>query len=224
MLRTLFDADATLRPLASWAIDLHYMRGQEALDIIRSALTELLPDVSFRGIDKRRRTLIFDTVDGPVALDDLSDGYQNVAAWVGDLFSSVTAAFGENLKPLEAPGLLLIDELDLHLHVRWQRSLRRFLDEKLPHFQIVATTHSPMTAQQAGRGEVHAFARPFPGAPPELRACAGTPDRLGLHQLMQPFFNVDTIESAHVARLKDEYRTGNAPIANRPPAPSLTAT
>ena len=79
-----------------------------------------------------------------------------------------------------------------------------FLDEKLPRFQIVATTHSPMTAQQAGRGEVHAFARPAPGAPPELRRCTGAPDRLGLHQLMQPFFNVDTVESARVAGLKNE--------------------
>ena len=206
MVRTLFDADATLRPLASWAMDLHYARGDSTLDLIRSSLAELLPGVTFRHIDKTRKTLIFDTVDGPVALEDLSDGYQNVAAWVGDLLYRTTSAFDDYSDPLATGGLLLIDEIDLHLHVKWQRRLRRFLACKLPQFQIVATTHSPMTAQQAGPGEVHILARPNPEAPPELQPYEGAPDRLGLHQLIEPFFDVDTVDSESLATCKDEYR------------------
>ena len=206
MVRTLFDADATLRPLASWAMDLHYARGDSTLDLIRSSLGELLPGVTFRHIDKTRKTLIFDTVDGPVALEDLSDGYQNVAAWVGDLLYRTTSAFDDYSDPLATRGLLLIDEIDLHLHVKWQRRLRRFLACKLPQFQIVATTHSPMTAQQAGQGEVHILARPSPEAPPELQPYEGAPDRLGLHQLIEPFFDVDTVDSESLATCKDEYR------------------
>ena len=204
--RTLFDADAALLPLASWAMDLHYARGESTLDLIRTALTELLPGVTFRHIDKTSKTLIFDTADGPVSLEDLSDGYQNVAAWVGDLLYRTTAAFDDFSNPLATRGLLLIDELDLHLHVKWQRRLRRFIEDKLPHFQIVATTHSPMTAQQAGRGEVHVLARPTPDAPPALRPCEGAPDRLRLHQLIEPFFDVATVDSERVATLKDAYR------------------
>ena len=206
MVRTLFDADATLRPLASWAMDLHYVRGEGFLQLIRSALAELLPDVTFRDIDKTRKTLIFDTVDGPVSLDDLSDGYQNVAAWVGDLLYRTTAAFDDYSNPLATRGLLLIDEIDLHLHVKWQRRLRRFIDEKLPNFQIVATTHSPMTAQQAGPGEVHVLARATPQMAPELRDYDIAPDRLGLHQLIEPFFGVETVDSARIANLKNQYR------------------
>ncbi len=206
MVRTLFDADATLRPLASWAMDLHYVRGDSFLQLIRSALAELLPDVTFRNIDKTRKTLIFDTVDGPVSLDDLSDGYQNVAAWIGDLLYRTTAAFDNYSNPLATRGLLLIDEIDLHLHVKWQRRLRRFLGDKLPNFQIVATTHSPMTAQQAGPGEVHVLARPTPQAMPELRDYDIAPDRLGLHQLIEPLFDVDTVDSARIANLKNRYR------------------
>ena len=206
MVRTLFDADATLRPLASWAMDLHYVRGESFLQLIRSALAELLPDVTFRDIDKTRKTLIFDTVDGPVSLDDLSDGYQNVAAWIGDLLYRTTAAFDDYSNPLATRGLLLIDEVDLHLHVKWQRRLRRFLGDKLPNFQIVATTHSPMTAQQAGTGEVHVLARATPQAMPELRDYDVAPDRLGLHQLIEPFFGVETVDSARIANLKNQYR------------------
>ena len=204
--RTLFDADATLRPLASWAMDLHYVRGESFLRLIRSALAELLPDATFRDIDKARKTLVFDTADGPVSLDDLSDGYQNVAAWVGDLLYRTTGAFDDYSNPLATRGLLLIDEIDLHLHVKWQRRLRRFIENKLPNFQTVATTHSPMTAQQAGRGEVRILARPTPDAAPELRGYDIAPDRLGLHQLIEPFFDVDTVDSARIASLKDQYR------------------
>ena len=116
------------------------------MGLIRSTLADLLPDVAFRTIDKTGKTLIFDTADGPVALEDLSDGYQNVAAWVGDLLYCTTAVLDDGSEPLATPGLLLLDEIDLHLHVKWQRRLRRFIEQKLPRFQIVATTHSPMTA------------------------------------------------------------------------------
>ena len=72
---TLFDPDAELLPLASWAMELHYTGGEHSLELIRSALDALLPhSVRFMHIDKARKILIFDTADGPVSLADLSDG------------------------------------------------------------------------------------------------------------------------------------------------------
>ena len=206
--RTLFDPDATLLPLASWAMDLHYTGGESSLELVRDTLGALLPnDVSFLHIDKKRKALIFQTADGRVSLADLSDGYQNMAAWAGDLLYRATGApFAKHSKPLTMQGLLLIDEIDLHLHVKWQRGLRRFLAECLPKFQIVATTHSPMTAQQSGPGEVHVLTRPARKEPPNLRCYEDSPHRLGLHQLVEPFFGVDTVESEYLATLKNEYR------------------
>ena len=63
-----------------------------------------------------------------------------------------------------------------------------------------------MTAQQVGRGEVHVLARPTPEAAPEIRGYDIAPDRLGLHQLIEPFFDVETVDSARIAGLKDQYR------------------
>ena len=205
--RTLFDPDATLLPLASWAMDLHYTGGERSLDLIRATLDELLPDVKFLHIDKKRKALIFDTADGRVSLADLSDGYQNMAAWAGDLlYRTIGMPFAPRSNPLAARGLLLLDEIDLHLHVKWQRRLRHFLEKSLPHFQIVATTHSPVTAQQSGPGEVHVLTRPEPQAPPVLRRYEDAPYRLGLHQLVEPFFDVDTVDSERMTRLKNKYR------------------
>ena len=207
--RTLFDPNAELVPLASWAMDLHYTGGERSLGLIRSALDALLPPrVRFDHIDKTRKTLIFDAEDGPVSLADLSDGYQSMAAWAGDLlYRTIGTPFTKRLNPLATTrGLLLIDEIDLHLHVKWQRRLRLFLEKSLPQFQIVATTHSPVTAQQSGPGEIHILTRPAPEAPPTLRCYEGAPHRLGLHQLIEPFFDVDTVDSEHLATLKNEYR------------------
>lgn len=203
--RTLFDPNATLLPLAAWAMDLHYTGGKGSLDLIKETLGALLPnDVSFIRIDKKRKTLIFETADGRVPLAGLSDGYQNMAAWAGDLLYRATGA--KRSDPLATRGLLLIDEIDLHLHVEWQRRLRSFLEKGLRGFQIVATTHSPMTAQQSGLGEVHVLTRPARKEPPLIRRYEDIPHRLGLHQIVEPFFGVETVDSEYLATLKNEYR------------------
>ena len=103
--------------------------------------------------------------------------------------------------------MLLIDELDLHLHPIWQRQLREFLDSKLPNFQILATTHSPLTAQQCAEGELYFLRRPHPQAPPILEPFRGSPRTLLLHQLvLSPQFGLETVDSHSVEGLKHEYR------------------
>lgn len=151
---TLFDQNASLNPLESWAIDLDYQHGEEGIQTVREVLSDFLGDISFDHIDKENRRIMFKTVYGIVPLNSLSDGYQNVAAWIGDLLYRITNFFRDYKNPLSTRGLLLIDEIDLHLHPKWQRKLLTFLKSKLPNFQIIASTHSPLTAQQAQEGEL----------------------------------------------------------------------
>lgn len=188
---TLFSNDAPLYPLDTWIMQLDYQQGD--LDVVRDALARLMPRVTFKRIDRRKGQVLFDTPDGEVPLERLSDGYQNVAAWCGDLLRRVTDAFPDRARPLDARGLLLIDEIDLHLHPQWQRQLIDFVDEKLPNFQVVATTHSPITAQQVGPGELLVLRRPEPGVPPELKVFDGDPRKLRIEQLIvSPLFGLDT--------------------------------
>lgn len=80
----------------------------------------------------------------PVALTDLSDGYASVLAFAGHLVYHAALASGDwQRDPAEISGLLLIDEIDLHLHLSWQRSVLPALQKLLPRMQIIATTHSP---------------------------------------------------------------------------------
>lgn len=169
---TLFSADAALNPLETWAMDLHYRRKAAGLRIVREALRDFLTEVTFKRIDARRRELVFRTPDGDMRLGVLSDGYQNAVAWCGDLLYRVTEAFDDYRSPLQARGLLLIDEVDLHLHPLWQRRLRSYLTDKLPNFQMVVTTHSALTAQQARSGELMVLKRGAGGAPAAVSPCS----------------------------------------------------
>lgn len=203
--RNLFDNASTLNPLTSWIIELDYRSGKEGISLVKEALKDFLPGISFHTIDKQKKQVMFNTVDGVIPLDQLSDGYQNMAAWIGDLLFRITETFRDYKKPLEARGLLLIDEVDLHLHPKWQRRLIDFISNKLPNFQVVATTHSPLTAQQADTGELFALKRNENNMI-ELVPFIGSPRSLLVNQLlMTPVFGLETDESYEIQQAKVDY-------------------
>lgn len=206
-LATLFAEHATMIPFEQWAIDLHSRKGGASNAIIGEALAGLLPDVGFKVFDPGRRELLFETPDGLVPLRNLSSGYRSVVGFCGDLLYRITEIFGDYNRPLEARGLLLVDELGLHLAPVWQRTLVDFLTRKLPNLQLVVTTNSPLTAHQAGEGELFYLQRQAASEPPTLHQFGGAPNRLLLHQLiMSPVFGVATADSRDVECERQEYR------------------
>ncbi len=199
---TLFRGDSTLRSIESWAMDLHYRKGTAGLSMIRSAINDLLPEVKFHGIDKTKRQLMFQTADGRVPLAQLSDGYQSIISWYGDLLFRITETFQDYKKPQLARGLLLLDEVDLHLHPKWQRQVIDFLRKTLPNFQFLATTHSPLTAQQCGDSELYVLKREGK-QPVRLHHYEAAPNLLRIDQLLvSPIFGLDTGMSVAVQDLR----------------------
>jgi len=102
--------------------------------------------------------------------ENLSDGQRNMVAMIGDI--AIKAA---KLNPhlgaralTETPGVVLIDELDLHLHPRWQRRVVNDLKRTFPKLQFFCTTHSPQIIGEVPKEEVmilgHDGARPAPVA------------------------------------------------------------
>ncbi|KFA91041.1 hypothetical protein Q664_24635 [Archangium violaceum Cb vi76] len=84
----------------------------------------------------------------------LSQGYQSTIAWVADIIGQM---FWENGGPIplsEMEGLVLIDEIDLHLHPKWQLGLIPTLKRVFPKLQFIVTTHSPMILPGLSREEV----------------------------------------------------------------------
>jgi hypothetical protein len=206
-LATMFSPDAALVSLEQWAMDLDYRKGKNSLAAVRFALDRLLPEMEFMRIDRKKRHLVFKTVDGEVPLSQLSDGYQNMAAWCGDLLYRITETFPDRKDPLNTRGVLLIDELDLHLHPVWRRRLVDFLSDTLPNFQFLATTHSALTAQQSGAGELYVIRREGTSQRPTLVPFIGEPRKMMLHQLlMSPMFGLASMDSVEVEQARAAVR------------------
>jgi len=89
--------------------------------------------------------IVIRTSDGELLLSQLSDGQQRVFSLLIDI-ARVLSLFGkDNIK--DTPGIILIDEIDLHLHPRWQRIVVPALEDLFPACQFIATTHSPFIIQ-----------------------------------------------------------------------------
>jgi predicted ATP-binding protein involved in virulence len=71
-------------------------------------------------------------------------------AWVVDLASRMFEAYPDSADPLSEPAIALVDEIDLHLHPRWQREITAHLDRLFPNVQFIVTAHSPLVVQAPG--------------------------------------------------------------------------
>lgn len=78
-----------------------------------------------------------------IRLDQLSDGEKNMIAMIGDIARRLSMANPHMENPLEGNGIVLIDEIDLHLHPLWQRVIISRLTEVFPNCQFIVSTHSP---------------------------------------------------------------------------------
>jgi hypothetical protein len=132
-------------------------KAEQLLERLKVALARLLPDITspediaiygppIPGSD-RKSGVQFTTPYGEVPFRSLSLGYQTVTAWAVDLTWKLFQHYPDSDDPLQEPAVVLIDELDLHLHPVWQRMLRPSISEFFPEVQFIATAHSPLIAQ-----------------------------------------------------------------------------
>jgi predicted ATP-binding protein involved in virulence len=98
------------------------------------------------GWDKVQQSLtVTHSVHGELPLSVLSDGVRNMVALIGDIAyrcAILNTHLGKEAAR-QTPGVLLIDEVDMHLHPRWQQSVLTLLQQAFPQMQIIVTTHSP---------------------------------------------------------------------------------
>ena len=89
-----------------------------------------------------------------VPFSSLSLGYQTTMAWVADLAWRLLKHYPKSPNPLEEPAVVLIDEIDLHLHPRWQLRIMEDLSAVFLRTQFIATSHSPLMVQVAEKANV----------------------------------------------------------------------
>lgn len=134
------------------------------LTAVRSAIAAFMPGFTNLRVQRKPRLHMAIDKDGvTLNVAQLSQGEKSMMALVGDIARRL-AMMNQSLdNPLHGDGIVLIDEVDLHLHPRWQRSLIRQLSETFPNCQFVLTTHSPLVISDAkdvlvyvlNDGEIH---------------------------------------------------------------------
>jgi energy-coupling factor transporter ATP-binding protein EcfA2 len=219
-LASLFREDASLSESVQWLQQIYLRRLEDRPEarateqlVLRLLDDGLLPEgMRVERVDSEG--LWVKTPEGrALALSSLSDGYRTVAGLVLDLIKQLVVAYGE--VPFEErdgqievllEGVVLIDEIDVHLHVEWQKRIGFWLKAHFPRMQFIVTTHSPFICQAADEGGLVRLSPAWAAGPAaEIvtgeefnRVVFGTADEAVLSDL----FGLDTVlsESAITAR------------------------
>lgn len=117
------------------------------LEAIRKAIVSMLPEFSNPRIKTRPLRFLIDKKieenNITYNINQLSDGYKTVLAMIMDIAGRMAEANPDKLNPLESEAIIMIDEVDLHLHPRWQQTILIDLQNTFPNAQFIITTHSP---------------------------------------------------------------------------------
>ncbi|WP_228771502.1 AAA family ATPase [Actinokineospora iranica] len=216
----LFHEDASLAEGVAWLIEQHLRSlerrpgAEELKSVALSILSDgLLPDnYHIEGVDSDGLWVRNGANRFP--LREMSDGYRTVAALVVDLLKQINDAFGsipvderDGIVAVTVPGVVIIDEVDAHLHVSWQKRIGGWLKTHFPNIQFIVTTHSPYICQAADPGGLIRLPGPDQQEPPVVvpqdlydRIVFGSGDDAVLSDL----FGLDTPYSEKAQSLRRE--------------------
>jgi predicted ATP-binding protein involved in virulence len=118
--------------------------GGRNLEIVTKAIEAFVPEFSNLRVTRIPSAhMLVEKKGKTIRVNQLSDGEKNMIALVGDIARRLSLANSNSENPLEGYGIILIDEIDLHLHPLWQRLIVPKLTEVFPNCQFIVTTHSP---------------------------------------------------------------------------------
>lgn len=156
---TQFNEDEPLATFERWMVYLDYVIAKGGPDSRQAerqqklgieVINRMLPGgARFHSVSSEGR-ILFDMGGRKVPTLAMSDGYRSVLALTGDLVWRLMQTFPRSANPLHEEGVVLIDELDIHLHPRWQRYIAGWLRQQFPNLQFIVATHSPFVAAGAG--------------------------------------------------------------------------
>lgn len=226
---SLAEVDQWLRSLSHKKLEKKPQETQQLDQLINILSDDLLPNqLTIDDIDSDGLWLK-DRQGVKLAWSEMSDGYRAAIALLADIIRHLINTYGtDGLTALnddgkiyiQRSGVVLIDEIDAHLHPEWQREIGFWLKRHFPNIQFLVTSHSPLICQAADPNGL--FVLPEPGSGAEARALtpeeyqkviASRPDTI----LQTPAFGLQNTRSpqavdarAGYAKLKSKERSGAA--------------
>jgi predicted ATP-binding protein involved in virulence len=173
------------------------------LQAVRETIERFLPD--FTNLSVRRNPLRMEVTkkNKIVTVNQLSDGEKCLIAMLGDLARRMAIANPQNPYPLAGNGVIIIDEIDLHLHPQWQRFIVPKLLEVFPNCQFFISTHSPNIITHVQPESLHFMEQTEMGITihPVLESYGKNVDRI-----LEDLMGLETTRPREIAQaLKDIY-------------------
>jgi hypothetical protein len=188
-------------------------------DGTRNALKQILHDIDDVSVESERLLLGGKGVGGKHPAEALSDGYLGMMGWVLDMiFRWIERARTLHARGLGDPisvhflekmeGVALVDDIDLHLHPKWQRRFLKNLQDTFPRMTFVGTTHNPQTILGVRKpNQIHVLRRSFEDPEQvEVRAVDVPVGRRAHEVLTGPWFDLDSTLDDETLNLMDEHQ------------------
>lgn len=197
--KTLFDPLATIADATPWL----QQCSEQEFDAVARAMSDVLSlqaqDRIFRAIDGR---VMVRAHGRNTPISQMSDGYKSLFAMTVDIMCQMV----QRWTSLEAArGVVLIDEIETHLHPRWKLQVMGALRKALPQVQFIVTTHDPLCLRGMGNNEVIVLNRDAAGVVAQQQ---GLPSVVGLRAeqlLTSDYFGLVSTTAPEMDRLLDQY-------------------
>ena len=153
--QSLFQDSFSLIPLTFWLPKLKSSNPGRYKQVIGLIATLLKPGkFEFTG-ELGDNDYVFRRSGVNIPFQSLSDGYRAFIGWVGDLLYHVCYGCPKGKKLVKSSGVVLVDEIDLHLHPKWQMEVINAVATTLPRLQFIMTSHSPLVAGSLESMNIH---------------------------------------------------------------------
>jgi predicted ATPase len=159
---SLFNDDSRLINIERILIDAYHVRGREkarkginTFDKLKMIFLKVIPKLADITVEYFENELVINQLQiryhekndaggtfSPVKLNDLAAGYRSILTMIGDMVMRLSENKNNSLDDLQ--GIVLIDEIDAHLHPKYQYDLPKLLSETFPKVQFIVSTHSPI--------------------------------------------------------------------------------
>jgi hypothetical protein len=132
------------------------------------------------GVNPNTGEITIVTRDGPVPFESLSQGTLSLLGWAGALMQRLYETAPAGADPLKSPAIVLMDEIDAHMHPAWQQVLVKRVSEIFQNAQFIVTSHSPLVVGGLEPRQVYRFER----------------DANGMVQISQPEYSLKGLGAA----------------------------
>jgi energy-coupling factor transporter ATP-binding protein EcfA2 len=168
-------------------------------------------DLNFR-LQRQPLAVVIRQGDVEIDFDGLPDGLKSIISWVGDLCVRLEAIpWAESGDPFSQPVILLLDEVDIHLHPAWQRRILPALQKLLPQGQVFVSTHSPFVVGSVQNAWIYRL--PEPGKPgPQVVTAIPSGAGKSYRLILEEVFGINAEFDVETERLLAEFYAARATL------------